>query len=240
MTISITIPSGNERAALAALAFFQALTDETAEVTEPPAPPPANPEPEPKEETDYRLDESGEFVPADQATPPKAPAPGPDQDSLGGASDNAVELDYKGLPWDERIHSSNKAKNADGTWRYKRGVDRDTLVPQVESELRAVLEPELPLDPDATEVFSSAPPPPPQTVSHAFSEPQPSETIEAPDTPADFQAFLASIAYLRKERGVTVEAILSACKSASDGVESINILSERPELIPVVWAELTA
>jgi hypothetical protein len=41
----------------------------------------------------------------------------------------------KTIPWDERIHASSKSKNADQTWRYKKGVDRITLVPQVEAEL---------------------------------------------------------------------------------------------------------
>lgn len=43
--------------------------------------------------------------------------------------------DSTGLPWDERIHASSKALNADGTWRTKRGVDK-ALVAEVEAELR--------------------------------------------------------------------------------------------------------
>jgi hypothetical protein len=46
------------------------------------------------------------------------------------------ETDSRGLPWDERIHSSSKEKNKDGSWRYKRGVDKN-LLPQVEAELLA-------------------------------------------------------------------------------------------------------
>lgn len=45
--------------------------------------------------------------------------------------------DAAGLPWDERIHASSKALNADGTWRRKRGVD-ETTVARVEAELRGV------------------------------------------------------------------------------------------------------
>lgn len=47
-------------------------------------------------------------------------------------------LDKDGLPWDDRIHSSSKAKNADGSWRLKRGVDT-TLVTAVERELKALM-----------------------------------------------------------------------------------------------------
>lgn len=44
-------------------------------------------------------------------------------------------LDVRGLPWDERIHASTKAKLASGAWRSRRGVS-DELVKQVEAELR--------------------------------------------------------------------------------------------------------
>ena len=60
-------------------------------------------------------------------TPPAASAPVP----------ASAELDSAGLPWDKRIHSSSRAKVADGTWRKMRGVD-DALVATVEAELRAV------------------------------------------------------------------------------------------------------
>lgn len=49
----------------------------------------------------------------------------------------SAELDSADLPWDKRIHASTRAKVADGTWRYMRGVDK-ALVEQVEAELRAV------------------------------------------------------------------------------------------------------
>jgi hypothetical protein len=34
----------------------------------------------------------------------------------------AAEVDVTGTPWDARIHSGSKSKNADGTWRKMRGV----------------------------------------------------------------------------------------------------------------------
>lgn len=46
-------------------------------------------------------------------------------------------LDANGLPWDKRIHSSSRAKVADGTWRYARNLDK-ALIATVEAELRAV------------------------------------------------------------------------------------------------------
>lgn len=51
------------------------------------------------------------------------------------AAGGSVERDSKGMPYDGRIHSSSKAKVADGSWRYKRGTG-DTYIKQVEDELR--------------------------------------------------------------------------------------------------------
>lgn len=49
-------------------------------------------------------------------------------------------VDSRGFPWDERIHASSKAINADGTWRNKRGVDSD-LLHTVEAELMGNADP---------------------------------------------------------------------------------------------------
>jgi hypothetical protein len=57
--------------------------------------------------------------------------------STGGDVNTAVptlELDIHGLPWDERIHSSAKTKNADGSWRGKKGVS-PTIITAVKAEL---------------------------------------------------------------------------------------------------------
>lgn len=45
-----------------------------------------------------------------------------------------VERDIAGLPWDERIHSSSKTKNADGSWRGRKGVAPGVIV-KVKAEL---------------------------------------------------------------------------------------------------------
>lgn len=46
------------------------------------------------------------------------------------------ETDAEGIPWDDRIHASSKAKVGNGTWRTKRGCDENLLY-QVKNELRA-------------------------------------------------------------------------------------------------------
>ena len=48
------------------------------------------------------------------------------------------DCDINGLPWDERIHSSNHRKDSKGGWWAKRNVD-PALKASVEAELRATL-----------------------------------------------------------------------------------------------------
>ena len=43
------------------------------------------------------------------------------------ASTSTGPKDKRGMPWDERIHASTKTINADGTWRNKKGVDKELL-----------------------------------------------------------------------------------------------------------------
>lgn len=69
---------------------------------------------------------------ADVAGKPATASITTDIASLVNAKTGEIEL-----PWDERIHASTKAKNADGTWRTKRGVDK-AEVAKVEAELRAI------------------------------------------------------------------------------------------------------
>lgn len=56
-------------------------------------------------------------------------------DETGPVNTNAPAVDSVGLPWDARIHSTNKAQTADGTWRKRRGADAATIA-SVEAELK--------------------------------------------------------------------------------------------------------
>lgn len=76
------------------------------------------------------------------AMPPAGNEPAPSPTAApSGAPIASVELDSSGLPWDARIHSGptdKKPKNADGTWRRKRGTD-DATMASVTAELRQVM-----------------------------------------------------------------------------------------------------
>jgi hypothetical protein len=76
--------------------------------------------------------------PVTSAPPPPVAAPAPPAPPAVAtqAPASTGETDRNGYTHDERIHASTKTKNADGTWRYKRGV-ADTLVETVEAAQRA-------------------------------------------------------------------------------------------------------
>ncbi len=96
-----------------------------------------------------------------------ASAPEQETDSTVG-----VELDSAGVPWDERIHSSNKKKLAKGgTWQKKRGVE-DALHAEITAQLlngrklaaeqnQAIEAGTTVPQPDKAPALTDAPPPPP-------------------------------------------------------------------------------
>ena len=127
----------------------------------------------------------GTAAPAASVTGPTAATPSVASPSNPGG----VDVDANGLPWDGRIHSGptdKKPKNADGTWRKKRGVD-DATVAAVEAELRAALGapaaaapaiglPDRPVQWSLAGAAAAVPPPPPA----AAAAPVPASPIPAP------------------------------------------------------------
>lgn len=75
---------------------------------------------------------TGDEIRAVESLPPAPPVPTTSTVAPSG-------LDAKGLPWDERIHSSSRAINADGTWRYRKNVPDETKR-DVEAELRGLVQ----------------------------------------------------------------------------------------------------
>jgi hypothetical protein len=70
--------------------------------------------------------------------PPVAPTPAAAPPSISAPTAplaTSVELDIDGLPWDERIHSSNHKRNGKNQWWAKRNVSEQTLA-AVTAELR--------------------------------------------------------------------------------------------------------
>lgn len=165
---------------------------------------------------------------------PPVPQPGLPAKTAAPQSPNPVEVDSKGMPWDERIHSSSKAKVAGGTWKYKRGVS-DEEVKRVEVELRAdnLDAAVLFTAPDGSAVIrggtfviptGSAPPPPPATAE--------------PDLRKEFAQLMIRVANAKGSGKITTEEVTAAL--AAHGVPSLPMLSTKLDQVPAVAAAIDA
>lgn len=134
--------------------------------------------------------------------PPAPPVPAPPVPPASAPAANPA-LDAKGLPWDERIHSSSKALNADGTWRARRNMtdEQKAAVAGIEAELRqrasgaavsvvaagagatAII-----IDPSAGQPVSAIPLPPPAPPVPAPTATAPAGTTAASASPAPANA----------------------------------------------------
>jgi hypothetical protein len=91
----------------------------------------------------FRIENTGTVNAADIAASTNAAAafnsaPASLATTAAPATTAPVTVDKNGMPWDERIHSSSKNFNADGSWRYRKGVDAG-MKARVEAELGATM-----------------------------------------------------------------------------------------------------
>lgn len=125
-------------------------------------------------ESHSQLAEDGAALMGDDVPPPVEDADDdPKSDTAGDVAekdespvDHAVdvETDINGYPWDERIHSKNKSKNAGNTWRYCRMPKNfndnkeawQAYIEQTEAELKPATDDVPP--PSVTETEEVAPP----------------------------------------------------------------------------------
>lgn len=179
------------------------------------------------------------------APPPPVPQPGFPANTAVPQSPNLAEVDSKGMPWDARIHSSSKAKVADGSWKYRRGVS-DEEVKRVEAEIafpsyeyattsNGPIASEVFPAPAATEVKAGgtvsgiAPPPP------LGSLPAMSGTSE-PDLRKEFAQLMIRVAQAKGAGKITAEEVTAAL--ADHAVPSLPMLSMKLDLVPSVAAAI--
>ena len=132
-----------------------------------------------------------------------------------------TEVDKSGLPWDGRIHASTKARNADGSWRTKRGLDPAVLA-NVETELKALM-----AIPAAGPQLVPAPPPP------AAAVPPPPG---GPDPIAAFIGLMGRASAAMQAKKITQEEIQNCCKSIDPSLIALPLLASRTDLVPAVAA----
>lgn len=172
------------------------------------------------------------------------------------------ELDINSIPWDDRIHSTTRAKNQDGTWRYRRNLDPQTR-DMVMIELRARAgaapvpagTPPLPTPPAA----APPPPPPPVTLPAPGAVPVPTPSpARLPDssepnvvppvsgaTPppppsgevVDFNSFIRRVNYACQQlKTHTIAQVQDACKA--EGCGNIPDVVNHKDKIPAILARL--
>lgn len=183
---------------------------------------------------------------------------------VAGASAAGVELDVNGMPWDMRIHSAEKKKNKDQTWRYRRNTDK-ALIAQVEAELKqamaangnpapvvtdpaaafgvptppvadgpAVTDPAAAFGGNAT---AGAVPAPPVDTTPAVNATVAVTSTEAPGADlGDFARVMRVVAAKQKAGTVTTEGVAQIAMNL--GLTGVRDLAKRPDLIPAFEAML--
>lgn len=181
--------------------------------------------------------------------------------SLGGpivaASTPLLTHDKRGMPWDGRIHASNRATKIGGEWKNRRGVD-PALVAQVEATLVPVPgNTAAPLAPApqtadtatglATSIASAisapvsapvAPPaPPPRPAPLAATPSAVPSTVAAP-TAFDFQGLMRKVQAHTSAGKLTIENVNAILASVGLKPEELGSLIGNAALIASVNAAL--
>ena len=156
-------------------------------------------------------------------------------------------LDAHGFPWDDRIHASSKARNADGTWRQRRNLD-PAIRETVEEELKdkgfgktvPVPVPAAPVPTPPAPVVETAVPTPPAPVAETAVP-----TPPAPSAPVA-ETFVPTITFPELMSRVT--GAVSAGKLSMSEIPGILTslgvngglpgLVATPEMIPLVATAL--
>ena len=138
-------------------------------------------------------------------------------------SQNLAEVDKNGMRWDARIHSSSKAKIADGTWKYRRGVT-DEEIKRVEGELMG----------NPTLTITPMQPAQPQIMTI-----NPVDVISDPVVlRQQFAQLMLKVAKSKGEGKLTAEEVTAVLQPY--GVASLPLLANKLEVVPQVTAAIDA
>lgn len=153
-----------------------------------------------------------------------------------------VELDTNGLPWDGRIHSANKTRNADDSWRNSRKPKKfetdeewKQYISTVEAELKGAISGET--------VADDTPPPPPvvETEPTPFDQAVTVDVDDVPPPPSDvpertFPELMKLVTSNAAKGSVAkVQQILTEMNLGS--LQTLN--TARPDMVSTVYAKLS-
>ena len=192
------------------------------------------------------------------------------KDIFGEPKSTAVPLDSQGLPWDSRIHSSSKATIADGSWKLRRGVDPaevekvkaqlkelmavpQALVTDLHRGVATIPVPPAPVvfgvdfgaGPDITVVTPIPPssveivPVPPAPKSHYLIDQDPTVAAnQQPPTTVTLTDLIGRMSKAIAENRLTQAAVKEMC--VKHGVSEFHLLGNRPDLLPLIDADMKA
>nr|DAI64941.1 MAG TPA: hypothetical protein [Caudoviricetes sp.] len=167
--------------------------------------------------------------------------------------------DSTGTPWDERIHSTSKALNADGTWRLRRkpkdmgeeqwaafvesiknelmGIDAQDLK-EFEESKQAILEP--PVTPPGDDFHTDTGVVTEQTVAGIPPIPVPPPVVVAPPVPEVTEWDFPRLMTFLTERHGKIDVTTVNTLLAQDGMSSVQELNAHPDKIGLFVARVKA
>lgn len=163
---------------------------------------------------------------------PQPPAP----PGIAGLTTPASSADVTGLPWDERIHAANKATNADGRWRKKKGLNDEAFIKRIEGELRAGVPGVVPPAPPAQ--APAAPVAPPAPVQQAVAPVAPPVPPADPNVVATFEQLMAWVTPHMTTNRIPYNVVTGVVQEM--GLNTLADLRGAVEMIPLVHAALQA
>lgn len=262
MTIKFELPSDD---ALVLKHFGTALTNIAAELRgENPKPTvtytkPVEVQPETTEQQYASLAEDGANVeapvdtvePVADDTPPPPPVQDvPKSETVTDVVDEGelqedrvegVELDGNGLPWDGRIHSANKSRNADNSWRNRRQAKDDNRTIDEWKQYISTVEAEFKCAMSGETVADDTPPPPPVV----DAEPTPFDQAVTADVPPPPPSDVPERKFPELMKLVTSNLDKGSVAKVQQILSNINIANlptlktARPDMVPTVYAKLS-
>lgn len=183
---------------------------------------------------------------------------------LVGQEEAPPTTDSTGTPWDERIHSTSKALNADGTWRLRRKPkdmptdEWEFYVAYVQDELRFPQEPvavtpvmtdeevkapddvEPPVTPPGDDFHTDADVVTEQTVAGIPPLPVPPPVVVAPPAPEVTEWDFPRLMTFLTERHGKIDVATVNTLLAQDGMSSVQELNAHPDKIGPFVARVKA
>ncbi|UIB81283.1 hypothetical protein [Flyfo podovirus Tbat2_2] len=138
-------------------------------------------------------------------------------------SDGVAERDNRGFLWDERIHSTGKTMNKDGTWRNKKGVD-PILLETVESELAKEASDEGVIETENV----------PDAINPEVTEVDPPVEASAQDAQSAMIKFTQSITHIKDDKGVPKLGDIVTALMKKIGKSSIVDIKENDERVEFI------